>query len=599
MFSDDVIQIFYACDAPFLKYTTVSLRSMMDNSEQSKHYHVHILHTSISREEQRGILEMQNGSFKITFDDVSSYLDGICERLPLRDYYSNSTYYRMFIADMYPEIDKALYIDSDTVVNGDISELFETDISNYDLAACREQAMVQEDVYGNYVEACLGLSRYSYFNAGVILINCKRFREKNMLDAFVTLLGIYDCRVTQDEDYLNIMCKDHVLFLPQYWNAEVFGVMEYPPHECKIIHYIMVSKPWHYADCRLGDVFWSYAEKTPVFGEIKTVLESYTDEERRRDALSAENLARLAKSEAERPDTYIARISKLRSTDRQRVVEKIAALEREGRFDVDAEEDPPTRPIMEGEVDYFCRKPKNKLARRLAYFVARRFVNKKIRENRLIISDVKGVENLRAVESGAVLTCNHFNAFDSFAMQLAYERAGFTGKKKPALYRVIREGNYTSFPGMYGFLMRHCNTLPLASSHGAMREFMSATEAVISNGNFVLIYPEQSMWWNYRKPKPMKPGAFRFAAKCAVPVVPCFITMRDSVYTDEDGFPVQEYTVHIGAPIYPDGKLSFREAAEKMADENARVWREIYEREYGLPLTYSFDKQMPEYREEA
>ncbi len=598
MFSDDVVQIFYACDAPFLKYTTVSLRSMMDNAAQARRYHVHILHTGIPKEAQSGILEMQNGSFKITFDDVSFYLDEICERLPLRDYYSNSTYYRMFIADMYPEFDKALYIDSDTVVNGDISELFDTDVSNYDLAACREQAMVQEDVYGTYVEACLGLNRYSYFNAGVILINCKRFREKNMLDAFVNLLGIYDCRVTQDEDYLNIMCKDHVLFLPQYWNAEVFGVMEYPPHECRIIHYIMVSKPWHYADCRLADAFWKYARRTPVYDEIRAVLDSYTDEERRRDAESAANLAKLAKRESERPDTYFARISKLRDSERQRVTEKIAALEREGRFDVDAEEDPPTRPIKEGEVDYFCRRPTSRIARRIAYRVARKFVNKKIREKKLILSDVKGIENLRAVEGGAVLTCNHFNAFDSFAMQLAYERAGFDNRK-PALYRVIREGNYTSFPGMYGFLMRHCNTLPLASSHGAMREFMSATEAIISAGNFVLVYPEQSMWWNYRKPKPMKPGAFRFAAKCSVPVVPCFITMRDSVYTDTDGYPVQEYTVHIGAPIYPDGRLSFREAAEKMSAENARAWREIYEREYGVPLTYSCDKTPTEDGETA
>ncbi len=579
-------EIFFACDEAFLKYTIVSLTSMMKNATRGRAYHIHILHTSISSEAQIPVLAMQNEDFEITFDDVSSYLASICERLPLRDYYSNSTYYRLFIADMYPELQKALYIDSDTVVTGDISELFDTDIEDYDVAACREQAMVQADVYGTYVERCLGLNRHAYFNAGVILINCRRFREKKMLDAFIGLLGIYDCRVTQDEDYLNILCKDHILFLPQYWNSEVFGVMEYPPEECRIIHYIMVSKPWHYKDCRLGDIFWKYAAMTPVYDEIKSVLENYTDEQRAKDAASAERLAALAKSESERPDTYVARIAKQRDTGRVAISEKIQNLEREGKFDVDPEDDPPTRPIKCGEVDFFCKKISSKIARRFAYSSARKFVNKNIRENKLIISDVKGTEHLKFHTGGAVLTCNHFNPFDSFAVHIAYERAGFKNKK-PRLYRVIREGNYTSFPGFYGYLMRHCNTLPLASSRAVMKEFTAAVDTILKDGHFVLVYPEQSMWWNYRKPKPLKPGAYRFAAKAGVPVIPLFITMRDSHHIDGDGFPVQEYTVHISAPIHPDPELSVRENSEKMAEENSRIWREIYEREYGIPLEYT------------
>ena len=239
MQKNKTVEIFFACDDAFLKFTMVCLQSMIENASKSRNYNIHILHTNIKESSQKLVLDMQTSEFKISFENVSSYLDSICERLPLRDYYSNTTYYRMFIADMYPELDKALYIDSDTVVKGDISELFDTDITGYDVAACREQAMVQEDVYGTYVEVCLGLNRYAYFNAGVILINCQRWREKRVLETFVNLLGIYDCRVTQDEDYLNIICKDHVLFLPQYWNAEVFGVMEYPPEQCRIIHYIL------------------------------------------------------------------------------------------------------------------------------------------------------------------------------------------------------------------------------------------------------------------------------------------------------------------------------------------------------------------------
>jgi 1-acyl-sn-glycerol-3-phosphate acyltransferase len=102
----------------------------------------------------------------------------------------------------------------------------------------------------------------------------------------------------------------------------------------------------------------------------------------------------------------------------------------------------------------------------------------------------------------------------------------------------------------------------------------------------VLIYPEQSMWWNYRKPKPLKSGGFYFAAKNKVPVLPCFITMRDSSVIGADGFPVQEYTIHVEKPIYPDPTLSVSENSQMMMDKNYEIWKEIYEREYGIELKY-------------
>ena len=94
------------------------------------------------------------------------------------------------------------------------------------------------------------------------------------------------------------------------------------------------------------------------------------------------------------------------------------------------------------------------------------------------------------------------------------------------------------------------------------------------------------MWWNYRKPKPLKAGGFYLAAKNKLPVLPCFITMKDSKIIGADGFPVQEYTIHISEPIYPAENVRMGQNSEMMAKENSRVWKEIYEREYGIPLRY-------------
>jgi lipopolysaccharide biosynthesis glycosyltransferase len=92
-----------------------------------------------------------------------------------------------------------------------------------------------------------------------------------VLDRFIDYLHDYDFVVTQDEDYLNLICKDRVHWLDQRWNTEIFGDIGFPIEEANILHYIMTNKPWHYQDCRHGDIFWKYAEKTSVYEEIKKV----------------------------------------------------------------------------------------------------------------------------------------------------------------------------------------------------------------------------------------------------------------------------------------------------------------------------------------
>ncbi len=577
------IPIFYACDNNFVKFTIVSLYSMIENASKEYNYDIHVLHTDIKPETQEAMFRLQNDNFKVTFNDVTDYLETIKEMMPLRDYYSKTTYYRLFIAEMFPELDKAIYIDSDTIVQGDISEFFEYDISEYDLGACHEQAMVQENVYGTYVEVCMGINRNAYFNAGVLLINCKRFRENNILERFIKLLAIYNFRVTQDEDYLNVLCKDHVKFLPQSWNMEVFGNIPDSPEGMNVIHYIMVAKPWHFHDCRWGDVFWNYTKKTEVYDEIKAILDNYTDEKRASDMESCDRLAALAVEETNRPDTYVARIRTKQDQGRVAILNKIAQYEREGVFDKDVEDDPPSREIQPDEVDYLGKKLSSKIQSKIAFGLARKFLNKIIDEKKMIVTDIKGTEYFSSLDSGAIITCNHFNAFDSFAIQLAYEEAKQKNRK---FYRIIKEGNYTSFPGFYGYLMRHCNTLPLSSSPKAMQQFTRSTGKLLQDGHFVLIYPEQSMWWNYRKPKPLKDGGFYLAAKYKVPVLPCYIIQRDSAIIGEDGFPIQEYTIHISKPIYPDEDLNTSANTAAMRDENYRVWKEIYEDAYGMPLKY-------------
>lgn len=270
---------------------------------------------------------------------------------------------------------------------------------------------------------------------------------------------------------------------------------------------------------------------------------------------------------------------------RLEVLEKIEKLEMEGRFDVDAENDPPTIKLAPENVDYLKTKGRNKLKASFANSVGKVFLRELLRNNKLIIKEINGINNLQKVKTGAIITCNHFNPMDVFTVEKVFREAGIDKEKK--LYKVIREGNYTNFPGFYGFLFRNCDTLPLSSNKRTMVKFLEAVDTILKKGNFILIYPEQSLWWNYKKPKPLKDGAFKMATKSNVPIIPMFITMKDTEAIGDDGFPIKEYFVHIEEPIYPREEIQNRENISLMKEQNFNIWKNIYEKFYGIPLEYT------------
>ena len=272
---------------------------------------------------------------------------------------------------------------------------------------------------------------------------------------------------------------------------------------------------------------------------------------------------------------------------RVRIQEKIIELEKKGIFYQDVEDDPETIPLEPEMIDYLKKGFMDKVYNKFAYYQAIRFFDKSVAAKKVIIKEVIGIENAR-LDSGAIVTCNHFNPYDSFSVEKSMRDAGILKKRK--LYKVIREGNYTNFPGFFGFIFKYCNTLPLSSVKETMKKFLRASEILLKRGDYILIYPEQSMWWNYRKPKPLKPGAFSIAAKNGVPVIPVFITMNDSDIIGDDGYLIQEYTIHIEKPIYPDSKKSNKENEKIMMEKNFQVWKKVYEDFYNIPLTYLCDE---------
>ena len=270
------------------------------------------------------------------------------------------------------------------------------------------------------------------------------------------------------------------------------------------------------------------------------------------------------------------------SAHKLELLRRIADLEQKELWHLDVEDDPETYPLMPDQIDYLNEKFINKIKNKIANICGAHFFDKMIAKRQLIIKEVRGIENFTAVKGGKIVTCNHFSVGDNYAVWVAL-RDYMDGKM---LFKVIREGNYTNPPKPFGLFMRHCNTLPLSSQPATMVKFMKAFATLLERGETILIYPEQGMWWNYRKPRPMQDGAFSLAIRNNAPIVPIFITMEDSDVMDPDGFFVQEYTLHILPALYPDKTLSRAEAKKDLKQKNYEDWVKVYEEFYQKPLVY-------------
>lgn len=291
------IPVFFATDDNYAPYLGVALSSISKNLSPLCRAKIHVLTTSLSRLNRRRLRRCVGKNCSVSFTDVTPELEKLGTRLHLRDYYTAATYYRFFIADLFPEYDKALYLDCDIAVNGDISELYSTPLGDTLVGAIVEEVMQKVDIFGEYVERVLEMPREEYFNAGVLVMNLAEMRRINIKQEFAELLGKRRFAVTQDQDYLNVICYGRSTPIDLEWNKTPIPDGSCVYVEPKLVHYKINWKPWHYEEVLYGDDFWRYAEGTPYLSAVKKALKNYTDEQRENDARAYIKLCNLAKNE--------------------------------------------------------------------------------------------------------------------------------------------------------------------------------------------------------------------------------------------------------------------------------------------------------------
>ena len=263
--------------------------------------------------------------------------------------------------------------------------------------------------------------------------------------------------------------------------------------------------------------------------------------------------------------------------------EREKELERRGLYDVDMNEDHryfDAQPIDSG-YDYLPVKFTEKL-RRLYVLSVVKAVGPLITWIGMG-ARVRGRKNLRAIgKSGAISACNHVHNLDTLLMKNAL-----------GPFRVFHTGNYYLLKrGWLGKIFKAGGFLPVGTEMSDMKRLQETVGKLVSEGKIVNFYPEHALWPRYEKLRPFKQGAFRYAVRFGVPVLPVFIEFKMTKLRRLLRRK-KKMIVHILPAVYPPEGKNVRERAEKMAREVFAAMCAEGERLYGRNVDCTAPENAP------
>lgn len=237
-------------------------------------------------------------------------------------------------------------------------------------------------------------------------------------------------------------------------------------------------------------------------------------------------------------------------------------------------------------INKFYKNKSKKFSYTIKHMIANMTISKYMK---LLDKDItiKGLETIKDLDlsKGAIITSNHFNPLDTFIIRKLVEKV-----LKKDLYIVIQDTNL-AMPGSLGFLMNYTNTIPVSKSPTYLAgTFKENLRKILSDGNIVLIYPEEEMWFNYRKIRPLKRGAYQYAAILNVPIISCFTKIIDTDILDNEEFNKTIYELNVLGYLYPDKDISPRVNSINMLNEDYTWKKRSYEEAYNKSLDYNFSK---------
>lgn len=282
----ETIPIFYAIDNNYAKFLSVSIKSLIENANKNYNYDINVIYESLDAENAEKLKSLQTENVKINLIAMPKSLDMITDkaRNRLREYtFTLTIFFRLFIPELFPQYNKCIYLDADTVISGDISKLYNEDLKDNYMGCVTDLSTIDNEILANYFENVVGVPKDKYINSGVLLMNSQKLRELNFGERFLELYQKYQFDViAPDQDYINSMCYGHIKYL-----SDIYDAMPNPNNEEVknpiIIHYNLFLKPWQYDEVQYKDYFWKFAKKVPYYEELINIKNNYSEENKQED----------------------------------------------------------------------------------------------------------------------------------------------------------------------------------------------------------------------------------------------------------------------------------------------------------------------------
>ncbi|MBO4624099.1 MAG: glycosyltransferase family 8 protein [Bacteroidales bacterium] len=275
-----VVPIFFSVNDAYSPFLATAIASIKDNASPRYTYRIHILTDDISDANRSRLLALATEDFQLEFFALSSRLRELSgvkalEKHCFGAFASLTIYFRLFIPVLFPQYDKAIYLDADLVVPGDISRLWEELLGGKLVGAVADYSIQKIAPFMRYIDRYVGVDHRNYVNSGVLLLNCRRLREEDLCGRFLHWAQTYALQtVAPDQDYLNALCWDVIHYLDPNWNAmpsECLPNLENP----QIIHFNLASKPWLNEHTPYEEIFWKYAAQSGFEADIRARQEQF------------------------------------------------------------------------------------------------------------------------------------------------------------------------------------------------------------------------------------------------------------------------------------------------------------------------------------
>ena len=211
-----MIPVIFGLDQSYLFQAFVVMHSVLKNSR--KKYHFFLLTKDDIDESAKKLeneLKKRYSNFSLSIRKIERYM--FTKAKIFNPHLAQAAYYRLLIPELIREYDKCIYLDCDVIVNGDLGELFDIDITDFYLAGVRDCHLISVETVPTTHQKRLGIpSVKDYINSGVLLMNLLKLRKENLVVAF--LKQSEKENLYEDQDVLNYCCYGAIKILPLKYN---------------------------------------------------------------------------------------------------------------------------------------------------------------------------------------------------------------------------------------------------------------------------------------------------------------------------------------------------------------------------------------------